>query len=148
MSQPLIPQFIRYAIGHSKKYSKSPVADFLIDSHGDSENDICLCNDIKLLLREKNLHKKIGSDLLRDYVESLQKQSSLDSEHVNFSDEELFQLIEPKDINNLTTSYLYAKYIKDNESKLKSRYDDILASKKHYDAYIKKRDDIVNTLKD
>lgn len=141
-------QYIRYGISHSKRYAKSPVADFLIDKVGESDNDICICNDIKLLLREKNIHKQIGVDLLRDYVEQLQRSAPTSSEQVSFTDEELFQLIEPKDINNLTTSYLYARYLQDNDKKLKSRYDEFVERKKDYETFISKRDKIYESLKE
>lgn len=127
---------IPYGVGHSKFYSKSVISDFLVDR--DEDNNIVHVNsDVNLLLRQKTIHRKIGIENLRDYIEGLMSQDKTDGMQ-NFSDDELFQLIEPKSVNNLTTCYEYAKYLQDNAEKVKAKFDDLKKQKTSYEAYMKK----------
>lgn len=125
-----------YGVGHSKFYSKSVIADFLVDR--DEDNKIVQINsDVNLLLRQKTIHRKIGIDNLRDYVDNLMindKSQGLPE----FSDDELFQLIEPKSVNNLTSCYQYAKYLQDHSKEVKAKLDELKKQKQDYDAYLKK----------
>lgn len=124
---------IFYGASHSKTYTKSVVSDFLVDK--DKENGFTKYHsDVNLLLRQQSLHKKIGVDLLRDYVNGLE--ISERDKH-DFTDDELFSLIEPKEINNLTTAYEYAKYLKKNSDDIKKRYKDMKKAKDDYDSYVK-----------
>ena len=127
---------IPYGVGHSKFYSKSVISDFLVDRDADN-NIVHINSDVNLLLRQKTIHRKIGIENLRDYVEGLMSQDKTDGMH-NFSDDELFQLIEPKSVNNLTTCYEYTKYLQDNAEKLKAKFEDLKKQKTSYEAYMKK----------
>lgn len=119
-----------YGLQHSKKYIKSVVADFLVNSSTDDEDkEVKINSDINLLLRQKTIHRSVGIDLLRDYVQNLQRENS---EQYNFSDDELFSMIEPREINNLTTMYEYARYMQDNSKQIKSKFEELVKSKEKY----------------
>lgn len=119
---------IPYGVGHSKFYNKSIIADFLVDK--DDDNNISHINsDVNLLLRQKTIHRKVGIDQLREYVQGLMHDNP---DMPDFTDDELFQLIEPKSINNLTTCYEYAKYLQANSKDVKSRFETL---KKHKLSY-------------
>ena len=130
-----------YGLGHSQSYSKSVVSDFLCTVSSDDCEDhlkpIKLSSDIHLLLREKSIHRRIGVDVLRDYVEQLQQKES-ELSRANLTDDELFQLIEPKSVNNLTSSYMYAKYLKDNSDKVKERYNTLIKSYEDYNKMVER----------
>ena len=125
-----------FGFGHSKTFEKSIVSDFLVsvdnsnDSIPSNERLMKFHSDLNLLLRQKSIHRRIGSDLLREYVEKLQ---APDVQKTQLSDDELFQLIEPKQVNNLTTAYEYAKYIEKNSKECEKRFKEISESKKKYD---------------
>ena len=119
---------IPFGIGHSKFYTKSIIADFLVD-RDDKNNVLHINSDVELVLRQKTLHRKIGTDSLREYVQGLMREFP---ETPDFSDEELFQLIEPKSINNLTTCYEYANYLQSHQDDVKRRFESL---KKHKQAY-------------
>lgn len=125
---------VPYGLGHSKFYTKSVVADYLVDVSRDEDKVTKVNSDVNLLLRQKTLHRRIGVDLLRDYVDNLQRDLP---EHHNFTDDELFHLIEPKSINNLTTGYEYAKYIQASGETMRKRFEELKSLKKQ-------RDDLYN----
>lgn len=122
-----------YGASHSKFYSKSVVADYLVEQD-DTTKEVKLISDLHLLLRQQKVHNSIGVNLLRDYVQNMELKRP--DKH-DFTDDELFRLIEPKDINNITTAYEYARYLKDNSDKVKSRYDDLKREKNAYDEYVR-----------
>ncbi len=133
MSKKETELFIPYGIGHTKRYTKSIVCDYLVDTSDDDDKVVKINNDVNLLLRQKTLHRVIGVDLLRDYVNNLQRDLP---EQYNFTDDELFQLIEPKSINNLTTGFQYAKYIQSNGESIRKKFDELKTYKKNYDNYL------------
>lgn len=128
---------VPYGISHTKKYTKSLVADFLVERDKDS-NMCTFINDINLLLRQKSLHRTIGVDHLRNYVEQLEQKQP---ERHNFTDEELFKMIEPKSVNNLTTGYEYARYLQENSDKMKDAYKRMKKEKDAFERYMKKYKD-------
>lgn len=125
-----------YGLGHSKFYTKSVVADFLID-RDDNGNVININSDVNLILRQKSLYRKVGIENLRDYVQNLMHEDKT-RDMRDFSDDELFQLIEPKSINNITTAYEYAKYLQAHSKQLKERYEDMRKERDNYEAYVSK----------
>lgn len=127
---------IPFGLGHTKFYSKSIISDFLCE-RDEQGNIVTISSDVNLLLRQKTMHRKVGIEQLRDYVQNLMHENK-DTQH-NFTDDELFQLIEPKSINNLTTSYEYAKYLQANSKDVKQRYDKLVKDKEDYENYIKER---------
>lgn len=127
---------IPFGLGHTKFYSKSIISDFLVDRDEDG-NIVQVNSDVNLLLRQKTLHRKVGIENLRDYVDNLMVADKSDG-MPNFTDDELFQLIEPKSINNLTTAYEYAKYLQANSKEVKNRFEQIKKAKADYTNYIEK----------
>lgn len=118
--------YVRYGDAHSKHYKKSVLSSHLVSNTKDEEGNVIhtkLYTDLHLLLREKNIHKQIGLDALRSYVESIQLTEK--SMPTDLTDEQLFQLIEPRTINNLTDAYQYAKYIEAHSKEIKKRYDEV-----------------------
>lgn len=136
--------YVRYGSGHTKLYTKSVVADFLCNRSDDEENETHFISDIHLLLRQKKLHDSIGVDALRAYLESID--NGTPQSH-NFTDEELFQLIEPKGLNTITDRYQFAKYLQANQDDIKQKYENLKSSSESYKSFIKKRDDLFNSIK-
>lgn len=125
---------VPYGVSHSKRYNPSIVVDYLVE-RDDETNEVCINSDINLLLRQKTLQRRIGVDLLRDYVNNLEREQS--QKH-DFSDDELFQLIEPKDVNNITTAYQFAKYLQNNSENIKSKYESFKREKETYQGLVSK----------
>lgn len=119
---------IPYGSKHTKKYVKSVVADFLVEENED-KSEMQIISDINLLLRQKSKHRAVGIDLLRDYVDNLQYKQPI--QH-NFTDEELFSLIEPRFVNNHTTMYEYARYMQEHSNQMKAKYDELVKAKELY----------------
>lgn len=119
---------IPYGVSHTKKYQPSVLASLLVERSFDDDS-VTFISDVNLLLRQKTLQRRVGVDLLRDYVQSLERTQT---EKHDFSDDELFQLIEPKAVNNITTFYEFAKYLQHNSETIKSKY---VQMKKHKDTY-------------
>lgn len=126
--------FIPYGIGHTKKYKKSVVCDYCVEVSDDVDKVTRITSDIELLLRQKAKCRAIGPEILRDYVQNLER--DMPEQH-NFTDDELFMLIEPKCINNLTTAFEYSRYLKDNGDKIKDKYSEMVAFHKRRNEQIK-----------
>lgn len=120
---------IPYGADHTRKYTKSVVADFLVQKSNES-NAIHICSDVHLLLRQKNIHKVIGRDVLRSYLENLD--NGAPHSH-SFTDDELFSLIDPKGIGTITDAYEFSKYIQSHSDDLKTRYNELKEKKHRYD---------------
>lgn len=117
-----------YGLAHTRFYTKSVISDYLVNTSDDGVVEIS--SDVNLLLRQKTLHRKIGIEALRDYVDTLRvTQSDVPS----YTDDELFQLIEPKAVNNLTTCYEYAKYLQSHQDEVKQRHESLKSRKKALD---------------
>lgn len=118
----------RYGAGHTKYYNKSVVSDFLVEKSNDDLNVVHFNNDIHLLLRQKNIHKVIGTDVLRTYLEELD--NGAPHSH-KFSDDELFSLIDPKGINTITDCYEFSRYLQEHSDDVNNRYKTL---KKNYES--------------
>lgn len=121
MSKEIKRIYVPYGCGHTKRYSKSVVADFLVERSSET-GEVHINSDVHLLLRQKNLHKTIGIDVLRNYLEAL---DNGEPHSHQFSDDELFQLIEPKGLGTITDAYEFSKYLQNNDDKMKSKYKDL-----------------------
>lgn len=124
---------IRYGSSHSKKLKDSIISPFLRE-RDEEGNVIKIHSDVHLLLRQQNIVQTIGVDAVRQYLGQMLGSKSQTPE--NLSDEELFALIPPKEVNNLTTVYEYSKYLKEHETDFKNRYDKLIDSKRKYDDYM------------
>lgn len=118
---------ISYGVSHHKKYRPSIISKFLMDV--DEERIIQVHSDTYLLLRQKNLAQTIGADSIRQYIDSLLVSHSPTPE---FTDEELFQSIIPREINNITDANKYAQYLKSHHDEIKAKYNDLKNKKKQY----------------
>lgn len=116
-----------YTSLHSKKYQASIINPYLADKD-EKDNIVKVHSDLYLLLRQQQLHKSIGLDNLRAYVDNMQRpaQASLP----NLTDDELFTLIEPKQINNITDAYQYSRYLQSHHEEIKSKYKDLCDKRK------------------
>lgn len=125
-----------YGISHSCFYKKSPVSDYLneIDENG---RLIKRHSDVHLLLRQKHLQEIIGVDSIRTYLGQM-LQPSPKIPLPDLSDKELIELIPPKDVNNLTSAHLYAKYLQENQDKIKANYKRKLEENKYYEKALKR----------
>lgn len=112
----------RYGLGHTKKYTKSVVADFLVSVSNDEDKVVQYRSDVNLILRQKNLHNTIGIDVLRNYLQNLDL-GQPDSHH--FSDDELFNLIDPKGVNTITDAFEFSKYLQKHDAAIKERYNNL-----------------------
>lgn len=112
----------RYGLGHTKKYTKSIVCDFLASVSSDEDKVVQFRSDVNLILRQKNLHNTIGIDNLRNYLQNLDQGQPI-SHH--FSDDELFDLIDPKGVNTITDAFEFSKYIEKHDAEIKERYNNL-----------------------
>ena len=117
---------INYGDAHSKRYEPTPISQFLIE-RDEVGNIVTYNSDVHLLLRQKNLHKSIGLDTIRAYVDSLNKNP--DPLH-NLSDDELMSLIPPDGIDTITDAYQYQKYVEAHSEHIKKEYKKLQDYKK------------------
>lgn len=122
------------ADAHSKHFSSSTVLNFVC-SRDDSGRVLKYHSDIHLLLREKNLEKMVGTEALRHYVDSLRTNVAPSPE---MSDEELFKLIEPREIGTITDAYQYSRYIREHSDDMKAKYDNLCDNYKRFQELNKK----------
>lgn len=124
---------IVYGSAHSKKLKPSVISPFLREKD-ENGRVLKVHSDVHLLLRQQNLVQSIGVDAVRQYLGQMLGNQSQTPE--NLSDEDLFALIPPKEVNNITTVYEYSQYLKEHESDFKARYDKLVDSKRKYDDYM------------
>lgn len=113
---------INYGLSHSKKYKPTIVSEFTCDRDDDGRV-LKVHSDVYLLLRQENISKKVGTNAIRDYIDSLVTQPSTTPQ---LTDDELFSMIEPKYIDNLTDAHKYAKFIEANSKDLQKRYKNLV----------------------
>ena len=117
---------ISYGDAHSKRYQPSVISSFLIEKD-EKGNIIRFNNDVKLLLRQKDLHKSIGYDCIRAYVDTLNR--THEQPH-NLTDDQLMSLIPPDGIDTITDVYQYNKYLDAHKDTIKKHYDEYQARAK------------------
>lgn len=135
-----------YGVKHSKSYRPSVISKFLMDVDDDG-NIQQVHSDVYLLLRQKKLSQTIGSDAIRNYIDSLYVGSHA-SLTTDFSDEELFDCIVPKEINNITDAHKYAQYLKAHSDDVKTKFNELRNKRKQYHDEISVRYKNVNKEKD
>ncbi len=121
---------VGYGMSHSKFYKPSILSNLLAEVDDDG-NLVHFNNDIYLLTRKEKLMQKIGVDSVRAYISNMLRAGET-TERANLTEEQLFSLIDPKEVNNLTTQYEYMKYLKNNHSKFKKDYENAVRSAKQY----------------
>lgn len=119
-----------YGMKHTRRFKPSVFTHFLSE-HDDNNNLVKLHSDVYLLLHQKNIQRHIGVDAIRQYLTSMMCPSR---EMPDLSDDELMELIPPKDVNNLTTSYQYCKYLQEHSDAIKDNYKNKI---KEHEAYSK-----------
>lgn len=110
----------RYGVKHSRHYKPSVISSFLVSTTEDGQ-PIKHHSDLYLLLRQNNLQKKIGLEVIQNYIEQLERPSA---PRPQLSDEQLLALIEPKEINNITDAYQFARYLQQNHESVSKKYDE------------------------
>lgn len=129
---------LTYGISHSKEYKPSIVGQILSDVDEDG-NLIKHHSDAYFLLRQNKLQQTIGAETVRAYIDQLRAtQGSNAIDTANLSDDDLFGLIEPKEINNLTTAYEFSKYLASRSEQVKSKYNELCEKKKNYGDFCKR----------
>ncbi len=113
---------------HSKQLDTTTLFK-LLSSQDESGRCVKYHSDIYLLLREKNLEKMISQETLRNYVDSLRTNVAPSPD---LTDEELFQLIEPREVDNITDAYQFSRYLRENSDKFKGKYEEL---KKAHDRF-------------
>lgn len=112
-----------YGVAHSRFYKPSIVSRLLGERDSKGEMQV-IRTDAYLLLRQNNLEKQIGVESLRRYFDSLR--GSFDFVDTSrLSDDELFSLIPPKGVNNLTTAQEYAEF-------LQAKSEEVISHGKEY----------------
>lgn len=132
---------ILFGHGHSKKYKRPIISDFLTSKDANG-NIIKRHSDLYLLLRQEHLQHAIGVEEIRKYVDNLYQPQAT---RPTFTDEELFQLIEPKDVNNITDAYNFARFLQSKDDDIRERYGKMIESKKQLlSIYGKNKDETKN----
>lgn len=124
-----------YGVSHTKSYKPSVISPFLIDKSADGKF-LKRHSDAYLLLRQNKLQQTIGAEAIRSYLDQ-QRAVATSSliPHDNLTDDELFQLIEPKDVNNLTTAYEFAQYLEQNSKQVKAKHKELATKQKDWTDY-------------
>lgn len=130
-----------YGDGHSKRYQPSEISSFLVE-HDEEGNIVRYNNDVRLLLHQKDLHKKIGLDVIRSYVDSL---NGNPEPKLDLSDEELLSILPPDELDTFTDAYQYRKYLDEHHQEFKTKYDALQARKKQYDEEKKRYESFFDT---
>lgn len=131
-----LPSCLTYGVKHSRSYVPSLVTQFL-DERDEKGCMLKRHSDIHLLLRQESLQRKIGVDALRRYFDQNMMNGNRSGTTDNLTDDQLFELIPLKEVNNLTTAYEWACYLSDNEKELKSRYESYKKTRDKQDAFTK-----------
>lgn len=114
---------MRYGIAHSKQYKPSVISAFLAD-RDDKGNLLKLRSDVHLLIHQKTLQRDVGTDVVRDYFDSIARHSDPSFDTSKLTNDQLFALIPPKAVNNLTTRWEYSRYLEEHDKELKQRFKD------------------------
>lgn len=136
-----------YGISHSRHYEPSVVTSFL-DERDENGMLIKRHNDVHLILRQESLQRSIGIETLRRHFDQMRMNGNTSMSTDNLTDDELFQLIPPKSVNNLTTAYEWANYLQDHEADLKKKhkeYMDKVAKDRDFWRTFGKKDDDTKT---
>lgn len=134
MEKEKLSPCMTYGSKHTRRYVQSPIAQFLVERDDDG-NMIKIHSDVYLLLHQKNIQRHLGVDAIRSYLNSMIVPSS---PMPDLSDDELMELIPPKDVNNLTTSYQYCKYLQEHSETIKQNYKNKLKENEVYEKMYKK----------
>lgn len=113
---------LNYGKSHSKRYKPSVISSVLVERTADGR-PVKLHSDVHALIHQKNLEKLLGADVIRSYVDGLARSDYGSIDTSNLSDDELYALIPPKAVNNLTTRYEYAQALKEHEKEIKDNYE-------------------------
>lgn len=120
-----------FGINHSKYYKPSVVSPFL-EEKDDKGRLIRRHSDVYLLLRQERLQKSIGVESLRAYISQMASRGEVSPIPADMSDDDLFNLIEPKDVDNLTDAWKFGQYLNQRKEELTGKYNSL---RKHYTRY-------------
>lgn len=116
---------LTYGIRHSRYYVPSVVSPFLDERDKDGKL-IKRHNDVHLILRQEKLQRTIGIEALRRHFDSMRMNGNTSMSTDALTDDQLFDLIEPKAVNNLTTAYEWANYLQDHHKELQKKHKDYM----------------------
>lgn len=116
-----------YCAKHSRHYKPSVVAQWLM-SKDEKGNVLKFHSDIHFLIRQKEINKHVSVEALRSYIDKLHYQGEA---RPQLSDDELFSLIEPREVNTITDAWQFAKYLKQNSDTITMRYKQFSDYRKH-----------------
>lgn len=114
-----------YGIKHSRHYVPSLVTKFLDERDSDGRL-IKRHNDVHLILRQEKLQRTIGVEALRRHFDSMRMNGNTSMTTDALTDDQLFNLIDPKEVNNLTTAYEFANYLQDHHKELQKRHKEYM----------------------
>lgn len=123
-----------YGLRHTKKYKPSIVTPFL-DERDENGNLIKRHSDVYLILRQESLQRSIGIDALRRHFDSSRMNGNTSMSTDGLTDDQIFDLIEPKAVNNLTTAYEWANYLKEHEEELKAKRDEYVKTRSRQEEF-------------
>lgn len=125
-----------YGAKHTKRYRPSVISSVLcdVDENGNLQ---ALHSDAYFLLRQKNLHEKIGVEAIRTYLDRMGLGAS-SPDGTNLSDDELIALIPPKDVDNLTDVWKYGRYLQEKGKEILEKAKEAHARHKSYSDYKRK----------
>lgn len=122
----------KFGLMHTKKYEPSVFSKFLHDVDDSSQQVQKLHSDVYMLLRQKSIDNQIGATAIREYIDSLRVNNTPTPQ---LTDDELFSLIEPREVNNITDAYKYAQYLEGNSVKVKNKLKDLEKKYKTYQSW-------------
>lgn len=141
-TEPKLHPCLTYGIRQTRTYKPSVVSPFLDERDSDG-NLIKRHSDVHLLLRQESLQKSIGVESLRQYLDRIHVNGNQAFSTDNLTNDQLLDLIPPREINNLTTQYEWMKYLEDNENQLKLKleeYQKTRARQSDFEKWFKPKD--------
>lgn len=134
---------LTYGINHTRHYVPSVVTS-LLDERDEHGRLLKRHSDVHLILRQEKLQRSIGVEALRRHFDQMRMNGNTSMSTDNLTDDQLFAMIEPKAVNNLTTAYEWANYLQDHHKELQKKhkeYMDKVAKDREFWSTFGKKDD-------
>lgn len=120
-----------YGASHSRFYNPSIVSDVRF-SRDDRGNTVQVHSDVYFLLRQSDLERRIGTESVKYYLDSMAARGEVPARPSDLSDDDLFALIPNKAVNNMTTAYQAGLALEANHKEVKKNYTTLMDKYKQY----------------
>lgn len=124
------------------KYVPSLVAQCSFDIEGDVTK---FHSDIHLMMHQKNITDKIGTDNIKEYLKQINANyATSDNSMSNLTDEQLMEMCKDRRFNTLTDNYQFQRMIANEYKSIRDEANERLERKKAFEAERQKLIDSFN----